>query len=420
MFGKKEAADAVSLPYTLPTVSVTTIPTAFYGGKDPEIYPEVKDVSHGAASSVSPKKNIQELPPEPVVPRVEQIGTPPVSHHQTIEKPTDSAPQKKSGSKKMMVLFVCVLILVVAGISWYYLRPFFASKPERSVDVPPLSNTQNIPPPQENIPPPPVVATSTIIEEPILPSLSTSTVILFPSARISLAPDSDGDELTDMEEEVFRTDVSTWDSDSDGYHDGREVFNLYNPTGIAPEKIIDSGLVREYVNPVWQYRVYYPTSWQVDAVDPNGDQVLFSSISGEYIEVRSLSKKTNESFDMWFAEHARGEQYTDLVSRTNRFQIPTRYRSDGLVGYVESADAIFVLLYRTGIQETFVRFPHVHTLLLQSFRPYRTLTDIPKQVVLPPSGNTATSSLNINILSPASSTTPVVISSSTSSTLNPI
>ena len=412
MFGKKEAAPAVP---TTSAVSVTTIPTAFYGGKDPEIYPEVKEVSHGAAAPVSPPKNIQELPP--VAPLVEQIGTPPVSAHQRIEKPKDSAPEQKSGSKKIIFLFVGVIVIAVAGISWYYLRPFFAAKPERALDVPPLVNTQNTLPPQENIPPP-VVATSTIVEEPVLPSLSSSTVILFPNALISVAPDIDGDELTDMEEELFRTDSGPWDTDADGYHDGREVFNLYNPTGTAPEKIIDSGLVREYVNPVWQYRLYYPTSWQVDAVDPNGDQVLLSSISGEYIEVRAFKKQVGESFDMWFAEHARGESYTDLVSRTNRFQIPTRYRSDGFVGYVESTDAIFVLLYRTGIQETFVRFPHVHTVLLQSFRPYRTLTDIPKQIVLPPSGGSAASSTTP---APSStSTIPAASSSSSASTQSPI
>jgi hypothetical protein len=32
-------------------------------------------------------------------------------------------------------------------------------------------------------------------------------------------------------------------------------------------KIIDSGLITEYTNPIWQYRIYYPAGWQVGEVD---------------------------------------------------------------------------------------------------------------------------------------------------------
>ncbi|HPL95271.1 MAG TPA: hypothetical protein PLF15_00615 [bacterium] len=48
--------------------------------------------------------------------------------------------------------------------------------------------------------------------------------------------DSDNDSLTDIEEEIFGTDLNNPDSDGDGYLDGEEVLNGYNPMG--PGKLI--------------------------------------------------------------------------------------------------------------------------------------------------------------------------------------
>lgn len=49
--------------------------------------------------------------------------------------------------------------------------------------------------------------------------------------------DTDGDSLTDKEEiEVYKTDPTKVDTDGDGYWDGFEVINGYNPTG--PGKLV--------------------------------------------------------------------------------------------------------------------------------------------------------------------------------------
>lgn len=52
--------------------------------------------------------------------------------------------------------------------------------------------------------------------------------------------DSDGDGLTDIEEEEWRTDPNYSDSDYDGYLDGEEVQNGYNPLG--PGKMVTDEL----------------------------------------------------------------------------------------------------------------------------------------------------------------------------------
>ncbi|KKQ27634.1 MAG: Calcium-binding protein [Candidatus Magasanikbacteria bacterium GW2011_GWC2_37_14] len=44
--------------------------------------------------------------------------------------------------------------------------------------------------------------------------------------------DTDGDSLTDKEEiEVYKTDPTKVDTDDDGYWDGYEIINNYNPLG---------------------------------------------------------------------------------------------------------------------------------------------------------------------------------------------
>lgn len=62
--------------------------------------------------------------------------------------------------------------------------------------------------------------------------------IQFENENLNL--DSDGDGLTDIEEEKWRTDPNYSDSDSDGYLDGEEVQNGYDPLG--PGRIVTEEL----------------------------------------------------------------------------------------------------------------------------------------------------------------------------------
>src|SRR3990167_782266 len=94
---------------------------------------------------------------------------------------------------------------------------------------------------------------------------------------------------------------------------GREVANLYNPKGFAPQRIVDSGLVREYVHPVTGYRLYYPAQWSIGAVDPESRQVLMSAITGDYIQIRMFERKVGETLPQWFARVVVGEQFTGFV-----------------------------------------------------------------------------------------------------------
>jgi hypothetical protein len=375
MFGKKKKTkNDDEQKDSSQEVSVNTIPDVFYGGKDPEIYHAKKQKNKQSKQKelVSKKKEEQK----------KQIVRPQV-HTGQITKPTVKQKKVSSGGTLKKVFIIIIGCLIVLGaISAYYFRDVLFS----STKTAPVETAVPLPVvtvPDVSVVVPTVEVSTSTVEIVLEPPTSTPIqAIIFPNNIFLSSSDIDADELTDVEEEIFKTDSGTWDTDLDGYYDGQEIFNLYNPTGTAPEKIIDSGLVREYVNPKWQYRVYYPAPWKVDAVDDAANQVLISTITGEYIEIHAFQKNQGQSFISWFAKNATGQQYSDLTKHTNRFQVEQLQRKDGLVGYVDTDNIVFVLVYHLGVEKQ-ILYPNVMRLMFQSFRPVRTFIDIPDQEILP-------------------------------------
>lgn len=227
-----------------------------------------------------------------------------------------------------------------------------------------------------------VTSTEGDISTPTTTPTVEEEMIDFPSILLADSVDLDSDSLTDLEEEVFNTDSGTWDTDNDGYYDGQEVYNLYNPRGLAPVRLVDSGLVREYINPAWQYRIYYPLTWQAANVDKNYRQVLFSTITGDFVELSVFQKNLDESFEDWFARRAKDQKYSDLQEFTNLFEEDCLKRKDDLVAYFEQGNNIYVLIYHPGTTNS-VPFRNVVKMMVQSFRPDKTLINIPDQPILP-------------------------------------
>lgn len=359
LFGKKNKNAATVKKDDL-KVRLTVIPEIFYGGKDPLIYHEQK------ATKIEKKK-----PPE------KQLQT-------NIVVPFSK--------KKVIVIVAIVLGLVGGGGAWYYLNQITASeggllvklglkeKPANQVIPPGPKLPKPIPP--EPVPPTPVPPTP-IPPEPITPTSTQARPLTFPRVLLQDSVDLDMDSLTDSEEEIFNTDTGVWDTDTDGYNDGQEVFNLYNPTGFAPVKLVDSGLVREYINPTWKYRVYYPSAWESASVDSSNDHVLFSSISGDYIEVRAIKNDTSDPFNVWFAKNISGQQIDDLTVVNNRFEVEFRKRNDSLVAYFVGNKVIFAVIYQPSGNASSVPFRHIMQMVYQSFRLSDINIELPEQKVLP-------------------------------------
>lgn len=379
-FRRKEAPPAPTGISTKP-LKMTTIPGAFYGGADPVIFAN-QPVQKTTESQLMPVIPDVTPPPSPPNPR------PPMSRPATVAK-TATAPaaiqmpvsQRSFFQNKIFVGGLAGLFLAgIGGITWYYLRPTPELPIETPIEtpvvvvptVPPI-----VPPPEEPIVVPPVETPTTTA-----PVATPPSGLQFPTILLSDQVDTDNDSLTDAEEEVFGTDSGIWDTDQDGYYDGQEVFNLYNPKGFAPVRLIDSGLIREYVHANFQYRVYYPVLWKADAVDVSGRQILFSAITGDYIEIQAVDREDGQTFEAWFATHAAHELYSDLKPFTNRFKESVFRRRDDLVAYIVQERLVFVIIYHPGVTDS-IYYRHVMQMMLQSFRPEKTFVELPEQTVFP-------------------------------------
>jgi len=348
--------------------NIHVMPDDFYGGKDPVVYYKTTErtIENGKVlkTNAPVKQSAAAL-----AHGVSQIKVPSFLH-----------------SKKFKIIVVAVVFLIAIGlISWYYINQ---AKPKA---VQPFVPNEVVTPVPEVVEPEPVVEE---IVEPVVPEVAPTTTepvvepekkvgLEFPSMFLADGADMDSDSLTDLEEEMLGLDSGVWDTDGDGYCDGLEVFNLYNPKGIAPMKIIDSGLVKEYVNPIWGYRVYYPTGWAAASVDENANQVLFSALSGDYIEIWSEEMQAGEDFTDWFSRQAKGQLYSDLQTFTNRFKEEGLRRKDDLVAYFVTNNKVYVLVYHPGVTGD-ISFRHMFVIMEQSFRPSKTSVVIPEQEILPP------------------------------------
>lgn len=438
MFGLSKSSNEQSKKDPVEEVAhdIGVIPDLFYGGNDPDIYVEKvtkpKDVvsAQGTPEKQEPVQKKEIVTPTVAPPR--RLPPPPLPQMAAAPAPdgatAPASPVKMTTpppvqSKKGIVFVILLVVIALVGVgAWYYLTQYVKT-PVETVDntLPPVQNEVPVvvPPPVVN----PSVVTSTIatstFELPPTPTSSIQRERSLPPFSLSSAPDSENDKLSAPEEELFQTDPEVWDTDSDGYYDGQEVYNLYNPKGIAPMKIIDSGLVQDYINPHWQYRVYYPTSWQATSIDDRtNDDVLFNAISGDYVQVKVYQKQDGESFAGWFGRVVNDQIYSDLVPGTNRFSVPFMRRKDGLVTYFDTPKEVYIIILYSQ-DETVNNFSHVVDMMAQSFRPAKVRFELPPQPVLPvpPSATTATSSFIQDLLNNSNSNKPTPTTTSVTSSV---
>lgn len=343
MFGKK----AVTKFDIDQTISVQTIPADFYGGVNPEI--KFKRVEKEVVLKTTPKLT---APEKKMLDKSTAVGSGSVLHPANI----------LTNKKYAIILGSSLFVVLVAGVSvYYYLQ--LRQQPTAILPIAP-----------KVVVTPPVVA-EPVVETPVVtepaptttaPSLAEAP-IEFPSALLGDSPDLDQDNLTDRAEELFGTDPSKPDTDEDGYNDGHEVFYLYNPAGKEPMKLIDSGYMNDYINPVFGYKVYYPLNWAIGNVDESGRDVLFSTITGENIEMRVFDRTPNQTFSDWFAQWAPNEQYQNLANFQTRFTEPGQNRADNLVYYFTDDTHVYVMVYHT-TDSNVVNFRSVMVMMARSFR----------------------------------------------------
>lgn len=427
---KKEADKKVS-------IKVETIPKAFYGGKTPVILEKpksrkikkidtnkkVEKITKKQDKSKQINKPISNVPTSIPQDKINLGVTPikqpnkPVNPVKFVNNTQQKISQPKKSNKGFIIGIIILFILGLGAIAYYfiYLAPPVKNQ---AVDVSDVTknndleiintSTQNI----DDIQAQDINTTTQELDNNLkdtsADSLSANKPfeITFPETLVSFAADLDQDGLYDNEETIFQTDPGIIDSDQDGYSDLREVENLYNPTGFAPVKIIDSGLVQEYLNPTWKYRLYFPSTWQAGEVDEIADQVIFSTVDNQYIEVSTSKKLESESFFSWFGRVANSQNITELAKSKNRFDQEVYIRKDGLVSYIDTPEAVYLIIYKNELQEP-VQYKNIVMLLTQSFRVNKVVKvqDSIVSTTIPIISTTTTSTQNTTNTTTTTSTT---------------
>ncbi|KKR34711.1 MAG: Fibronectin type III domain protein [Candidatus Magasanikbacteria bacterium GW2011_GWA2_40_10] len=344
MFGKKAATNSEIDQ----TISVQTIPADFYGGVNPVI--RFKRVEKEVVLESKPKLT---APEKKMLDKSTATGSGSALH-----------PANILTNKKYAIIFGSSLfVAIVAGVSGYY---YLQSRQQSKIAIP---EQPKIVVETPVVQAPVVVETTTeqVVAPTTMPQSLADAPIEFPSGLLGESPDLDKDNLTDKAEELFGTDPSKPDTDGDGYDDGHEVYYLYNPAGKEPMRLIDSGYVNEYNNPIFGYKVFYPITWAVGNVDEGSRDVLFSTITGENIELRVFDRLTSQTFADWFAQWAPNEQYQNIADSQTKYGEAIKNRADNLVYYFMDDNHIYVMIYHT-TDSNVVNYRSIMVMMARSFR----------------------------------------------------
>ncbi|MBI4281247.1 hypothetical protein HY625_00315 [Candidatus Uhrbacteria bacterium] len=344
MFGSKEKKIP---PLPVPTdVVFHAMPAQYQGVKHAAIAPLPANVAFQ-------KESARAMP------------SPPPSPSATSGSPQATAIPVPRGRKKLFIVWgsIAGAVLLLGVLAVIFLAPTQKQKgaveqvniPAPSVSVSPPAPTQALPVAETPTPPPaePVPATPTVKE--IVGSL-----------------DTDQDGLTDVEEAIYTTDPKKADTDGDGYLDGQEVQNLYNPSGTAPVRLADSTLVKTYTNATFGYTLLYPASWTVRALDEkNPREVLFTAPTEEFIQVIVDDNAEGLSAVQWYTK-----QFPDVaLASLERIFVDTMegvWTKDKTTAYLTTIDAsggkrlLYGITYNYG-ERTEVNFGTTLKMMLQSF-----------------------------------------------------
>ncbi|MBU1130649.1 hypothetical protein KJ840_00760 [Patescibacteria group bacterium] len=176
--------------------------------------------------------------------------------------------------------------------------------------------------------------------------------------------DSDGDQLTDIEENIYQTDSALADTDGDGYTDAAEILNFYDPT-VAGGRLMDSGLIEVYQNPVFNYSLLYPKAWVARSLTVDNKEIIFTSSTGEFVEIIVQENPLTLSAYNWYSNLNPGVDISEINSLIID-GLPAIQTPDGLTSYLAAGTKIYAITYNIGTGNQ-MNFQTTYQLFLKSF-----------------------------------------------------
>jgi hypothetical protein len=271
---------------------------------------------------------------------------------------------------KLIAMIVgAIVILGVAGGAVYFLvlKPKTttpvavvpsAPAPTHPVGIPTTPTPIETPPPAAVAPTvpveqPPVAATTSVgsvpVDQPVTQpptgiTLPPPTAVEAPQAAVPPTPvvtegkDSDLDQLTDMEEPYYNADMTKSDTNGNGYLDGTEVTNLYDPS--VKGNPMDKATFISH--PLWGGLTFLlPKPWSILSVNGQPNQARIATGSATRIGIEWILNPEKKSFDGLLA--GLGIDASHAIHTKRGYE--ARQTSDGLTTYIAIGDKVLKVTY---------------------------------------------------------------------------
>lgn len=184
------------------------------------------------------------------------------------------------------------------------------------------------------------------------------------------SPDSDNDKLTDVEEDLFQTEKRTSDTDGDGYLDGDEVINDYNPKMAGSARLETSGLVNKYTNPTFSYEILYPTSWLARPEDQSLRSVIFITSTSEFVRVSVEDNLDKLDLVNWYLKISPDADLNLVEKITTKSSLAGLLSPDKLTYYIldpNTQDKVYVINYNISTLNQ-INFLSTFQMMVNSFK----------------------------------------------------
>jgi hypothetical protein len=276
-------------------------------------------------ASVSVKKEISVASKKPVV--VAQPIVKPQAQIPSKPQVASVVAVKKSNSRRVIIIVGAVVLLVMAIAAVVVVM---------SGDEPVVKNSEvpKVVVPTQEIETP-------MVSEPVSEPASEPAPEPFKPEPVA-GRDTDSDGLSDIEERLFGSNTRLPDTDRDGFLDGNEVFNQYDPLRESPAKLLERSIVKKFDDTSVSWSFLYPSLWGVSIKTDESNQihVLITVASGENIKLSSATKTAGTASLRDYVDDASNFEFTKTKSNLD---IATEQNQ--MKAYIDLGDEVLVAEY---------------------------------------------------------------------------
>lgn len=276
----------------------------------------------------------------PVAAPAAPVPTAPVPSRPAAVKPLPPQPRPRKKTATILGVLASLVLIGGAGLAIAYSLGVF--------DGPAPEPVPSAPEPQPTIPEP----------EPVKPTPE-------PLKAVN-GIDTDSDGLTNVEELLYGTDFRNPDSDGDTYLDGNEVFHRFDPRGLAPSTLLDTGSVRILQSVELSFTMYYPITWNPVSA-PTAQRVTFRSATSAEVVVAWDTKDLQLSLADWYQAQVHAVDLDRLQPAVTKEGYEVLIAPDERIMYVLAGSQIYTFTYGLGDMNS-VEFLQTFKMMANSFK----------------------------------------------------